>query len=312
MACNCPPPCVVFSKGWHRFADANASSSYVSIRTPTNALSHSFPYSHSINVTGTTFWLRAGTDGLRSHSDVTRLAPWLLRLGRPFRLMSSDGDVGIVNRTDNAVLQRLLRSPLLLGWWAQNNLIDHPLMHPLPIGIDLHSGWDSTWPNTTLDRWRAYERVRDAAAPRGRRPVRLFMERFSIAHGSNYNERKDAWSRCAASAEVQGARMPKLQMLETYARAQFVLSPRGNGVDCHRTWDVLAVGAIPVVLRHGPAFDAVFDGQPVLLVRSWAEVCVGNATNASLLDGALRRFHSVGAQLDPRRWLGWCERRRSR
>ena len=21
MACNCPPPCVVFSKGWHRFAD---------------------------------------------------------------------------------------------------------------------------------------------------------------------------------------------------------------------------------------------------------------------------------------------------
>ena len=60
------------------------------------------------------------------------------------------------------------------------------------------------------------------------------------------------------------------------------------------------------------SFDAVFDGQPVLLVRSWAEVCVGNATNASLLDGALRRFHSVGAQLDPRRWLGWCERRRSR
>ena len=63
---------------------------------------------------------------------------------------------------------------------------------------------------------------------------------------------------------------------------------------------------------HAFAFDAVFDGQPVLLVRSWAEVCVGNATNASLLDGALRRFHSVGAQLDPRRWLGWCERRRSR
>ena len=179
---------------------------------------------------------------------MTRLAPWLLRLGRPFRLMSSDGDVGIVNRTDNAVLQRLLRSPLLLGWWAQNNLIDHPLMHPLPIGIDLHSGWDSTWPNTTLDRWRAYERVRDAAPPRGRRPVRLFMERFSIAHGSNYNERKDAWARCAASAEVQGARMPKLQMLETYARAQFVLSPRGNGVDCHRTWDVLAVGAISLSL----------------------------------------------------------------
>ena len=138
------------------------------------------------------------------------------------------------------------------------------------------------------------------------------MERFSIAHGSNYNERKDAWARCAASAEVQGARMPKLQMLETYARAQFVLSPRGNGVDCHRTWDGLAVGALPVVLRPGPAFDAVFDGPPVLHVRSWAEVCVGNATNASLLDGALRRFHSVGAQLDPRRWLGWCQRRRSR
>ena len=86
-----------------------------------------------------------------------------------------------------------------------------------------------------------------------------------------------------------------------FASYAVVASPMGMGLDCHRTWDVLAVGAIPVVLRHGPAFDAVFDGQPVLLVRSWAEVCVGNATNASLLDGALRRFHSVGAQLDPRR-----------
>jgi len=32
-------------------------------------------------------------------------------------------------------------------------------------------------------------------------------------------------------------------------RSQFVLSPPGNGIDCHRTWEAIYLGAIPVVLK---------------------------------------------------------------
>ena len=51
----------------------------------------------------------------------------------------------------------------------------------------------------------------------------------------------------------------------------FVLSPPGNGLDCFRTWDALAVGTVPIVKRQGP-MDRMYDKLPVLLVDKWDDV----------------------------------------
>jgi hypothetical protein len=50
----------------------------------------------------------------------------------------------------------------------------------------------------------------------------------------------------------------------------FVASPHGNGLDCHRTWEALALGCIPIVKRS--PIDKVFQGLPVWIVGSWKEV----------------------------------------
>lgn len=50
----------------------------------------------------------------------------------------------------------------------------------------------------------------------------------------------------------------------------FALSPAGGGYDCHRTWEALALGSIPIV-RTSP-IDAVYAGLPVLIVQDWANV----------------------------------------
>jgi hypothetical protein len=50
----------------------------------------------------------------------------------------------------------------------------------------------------------------------------------------------------------------------------FVLSPRGNGLDCYRTWEALLIGTIPICLRS--TLDPLYDGLPVLLVASWDDV----------------------------------------
>ncbi len=50
----------------------------------------------------------------------------------------------------------------------------------------------------------------------------------------------------------------------------FVISPHGNGVDCHRTWEALALGCVPIV-RTSP-LDALYEGLPVLIVSNWCEV----------------------------------------
>jgi hypothetical protein len=53
-------------------------------------------------------------------------------------------------------------------------------------------------------------------------------------------------------------------------RSQYVLSPPGNGPDCHRTWEALYLGATPIVHRKSwPFLD--YD-IPVLVIDSWDKI----------------------------------------
>jgi hypothetical protein len=50
----------------------------------------------------------------------------------------------------------------------------------------------------------------------------------------------------------------------------FVLSPQGNGIDCHRTWEALCLGCIPILKSSG--IDSLFENLPVWIVNDWKEV----------------------------------------
>lgn len=54
------------------------------------------------------------------------------------------------------------------------------------------------------------------------------------------------------------------------ANSKFVLSPRGAGIDCHRTWEALLMGAIPIVKTS--SIDPLFEGLPVLIIQDWNEI----------------------------------------
>lgn len=51
---------------------------------------------------------------------------------------------------------------------------------------------------------------------------------------------------------------------------KFVLSPRGGGEDCHRTWEALYMGCIPIVLSS--SINEIYDELPVLVVNCWSEI----------------------------------------
>ena len=54
-------------------------------------------------------------------------------------------------------------------------------------------------------------------------------------------------------------------------RARFVVSPQGKGRACHREWEALAAGAVPLVDWDGsPAMAKLYDGLPVVRVRDWS------------------------------------------
>ena len=50
----------------------------------------------------------------------------------------------------------------------------------------------------------------------------------------------------------------------------FVISPHGNGLDCHRTWEALCLGCIPI-MKHS-SISYLFEDLPVLIVESWEDI----------------------------------------
>lgn len=56
---------------------------------------------------------------------------------------------------------------------------------------------------------------------------------------------------------------------EEMSDAYFVFSPPGNGPDCHRTWEAIYHGTVPIVLRRAWAFKSL--NLPVLVVDDWDE-----------------------------------------
>jgi hypothetical protein len=62
----------------------------------------------------------------------------------------------------------------------------------------------------------------------------------------------------------------------------FVLSPFGIGMDCHRTWEALCLGCIPIVCA--PHFNNLFEDLPVLIVSNWSEI------TQDLLQDTLNKF----------------------
>jgi hypothetical protein len=77
-----------------------------------------------------------------------------------------------------------------------------------------------------------------------------------------------------------------VQRLEQYIfemrQYKFVLSPVGNGEDTHRTWEALLAGSIPIV--ESSVRDAMYEGLPVLILKTWSDLSV------ELLNEAYKRL----------------------
>jgi len=63
--------------------------------------------------------------------------------------------------------------------------------------------------------------------------------------------------------------------LQAVAKSRWILSPRGNGADCHRTWEAIYHGAIPVV-EANTLGHSLFENLPVFVVESFTKFLAMN------------------------------------
>jgi hypothetical protein len=65
-------------------------------------------------------------------------------------------------------------------------------------------------------------------------------------------------------------KVQRLQSWKKQSEYAFVISPHGNGLDCHRTWEALCLGCIPIVKTS--KIDKLYEDLPVLIVNDWVDI----------------------------------------
>ncbi len=70
--------------------------------------------------------------------------------------------------------------------------------------------------------------------------------------------------------QIFSATESRLAYLYRLRHVKFVVSPPGNGIDCFRTWEALAMGCVPIVLN--TSINAIYRNLPVMIVNAWTEV----------------------------------------
>jgi len=174
-------------------------------------------------------------------------------------------------------------------WFAQNVDVQDPRLTPIPIGLE-------------RVRWYPQLRKHDTiiSTPRTERDGLLYLNVNTkiVSQREALYEWFGGQDWVTAERGHNGLDFP--HYCRQLARHKFVLCPDGNGMDTHRAWEALYLGAYPVVSRH--VFTDFFaGGLPFLVVDGWEHV------TRELLE-------RTAAEFDARAWVwdaltvGWWEK----
>ena len=72
-------------------------------------------------------------------------------------------------------------------------------------------------------------------------------------------------------AEVNRQRAPYSVFLHNLANSKFMICPKGNGIDCHRNWEVLYMRRVPIMTKD-PYLEVLFKNYPVLFVDKYSDI----------------------------------------
>jgi hypothetical protein len=192
---------------------------------------------------------------------------------------------------------KLINNSNLIKWCSQNNVIQHyPTIIQIPLGLDYHAVYNdpNKWKNiadgvTPVEQEKYLIDVINNAKPFYERINKIYVN-FDI-NADRFEQRKDCLKKISPS--LLSMYQQKLKRTQTWintTKYAFVLSPYGQGMDCHRTWEALILGSIPILKSKD--FVKMFEDLPVLFVEDWSQI------NQKLLDDTIEKFKTINFNYD--------------
>jgi hypothetical protein len=209
------------------------------------------------------------TDALREFSETK-----LPHINSKFVLVTGDSDTSV---TDififDPLIKKIVDHKFLVNWYAQNLNVTHEKLFHLPIGLDYHTMWERpgflgmTAVSAIAQEQTLISRLESSPQFNDRYLAAYCNWHFAIDRG----DRRECFEKIDKSACYFELRPTSRGA--TWARqaeCMFVVSPEGAGIDCHRSWEAITLGCIPIMKRN--SISVLFKDLPALFVDDWAEV----------------------------------------
>ena len=173
----------------------------------------------------------------------------------------------------------LQRSTCIKKWFAQNATYSHADLIPIPIGLGPHKDSDA-WPigpdGKQYTIWLAENIEKLQSNSKNLKKVycnwniNTTPNRKGILTKLKNAKIEYFWGRNEVEENVDNKHLSFYDYYEQMSKCQFVISPPGNGMDCHRTWEALYMGCFPVVIKN-PFWEG-FKELPIIQVKDYSEL----------------------------------------
>ena len=168
-----------------------------------------------------------------------------------------------------------LLSTVALGFFINNNIYNHSLIHCMPIGI---RDCEKVVPN---HKGFSHDYLYNEGLKIANKEY-LCLLCYSYTHNERYvcyNELKNKTyvvnlndGIYEKQPSIHCGKVPVWTNYEFVHKSHYPLSPRGAGEDCHRFYEAIYLDSIPIVKRTNTSFDKMYKIFPCLIVNEWREV----------------------------------------
>ena len=174
----------------------------------------------------------------------------LPKIEKNFILYTHNSDLAIV---PDPQLLEILNNSKLTEWNAQNVCFKHNKLKSIPIGIS-----NKMWKIGNTD---VFEDIKSSKE--------VLKDNMVYC---NFDLNTNGQERVKCLNEINLTMSPKVnhdEYIKNISKSYFVISPDGNGVDCHRHWEALYVKTIPIVTNSITIEN--FSDFPFLVLDRWED-----------------------------------------
>lgn len=222
------------------------------------------------------------------------------RLNKKIIVVSNDSDmdapifekpVGPGDEIAKEKIRDFINSDLCVHWFTQNCTLDHPKVTAIPIGMDYHTFSRQT---NCINQEKILNSVKIISKPFFERQIKCYANHHFKMHGKYYTqERLDCCNEISKElVYYEPHPVPRDITWQKQKEFAFVLSPAGGGMDCHRTWEAILLGCIPIVRKLNSTFDKIYEDLPILVVDKWSNI------TQELLNNTIEEFKKKSFKME--------------